>query len=314
MKWTSSVIEVKGEKQEAIAPIILSASRATDIPAGFAKEFEQWLTQGYCIWTNPFSGKKQYVSFENARMFIFWTKNPQPFMHILPLLDNAHVGYYFSHTLNDYEREAYELNIPCLKERVANFKILSGKIGKEKVLWRFDPLLLSEALNIDLLLKKIEKLGNELCEYTDALIFSFIEIESYNKVKSRTMKHKHVIREFTHDEKFLFAKELALMIKQWQKQNPEFSARTCAQNIDFSEFNILPNKCIDDMLIAKLYPNDKKLMDFIGWESSLFGVKQVKQYKDKNQRKFCQCIPSKDIGKYGTCSNACIYCYAGFKQ
>lgn len=313
MKWQRTTITVNEEEHEAIAPIIISASRASDIPSGYAEEFEQWLTQGYCIWTNPFSGKQQYVSFENTRLFVFWTKNPKPFLKILPLLDAMNIGYYFTHTLNDYEREAYEHKIPQLEKRIANFQELSMLIGKERLLWRFDPLLLSNALTVDMLLERIEHLGNLLCEFTDVLIFSFVEIEQYRKVKSRVKKHVHAIREFTAHEKVYFAKELQALIVKWQERNPAFSARTCAQNINLSRYNILPNKCIDDALIAKLYAKDKVLMDFIGWELSLFGTKQIKPLKDKNQREFCRCIPSKDIGKYGTCKNACIYCYAGFK-
>ena len=35
--------------------------------------------------------------------------------------------------------------------------------------------------------------------------------------------------------------------------------------------------------------------------------------KDKNQRLFCNCIESLDIGMYDSCLNGCVYCYANKK-
>lgn len=314
MKWSQTTITINGEPQNAIAPIIISASRATDIPACYATQFAKQFKQGYTEWTNPFSGKKMFVSFEKARLFVFWTKNPSPIIRHLPLLNNANVGYYFTHTLNDYEAEQYELNLPSLDKRIEQFKALSEKIGKEKIQWRFDPLLLSNKISFGRMVEKAETLGNELCQYTNKLIFSFIQIGNYRKVQRNIGKVDNSIREFTEKEKLEFAKELNRMHANWKQKNTHFEIASCAQPENFTEYGISHNKCIDDDLIAKLFPHDLELMKFIGRENTLFPNKQEKALKDKNQRDLCQCIPSKDIGSYNTCLHKCVYCYAGFRK
>ena len=77
---------------EAIAPVIVSASRATDIPAFYADWFFNRLDKGYLAWRNPFNGKDSYVSFANTRFVVFWSKNPKPLIPYLPILQEKGMG------------------------------------------------------------------------------------------------------------------------------------------------------------------------------------------------------------------------------
>ena len=76
-----------GEIVEATAPVIISASRSTDIPAFYAKWFFNRLAKGYCTWINPFNQQKQYISFSKCKVVVFWTKNPEPIIPYLHILD-----------------------------------------------------------------------------------------------------------------------------------------------------------------------------------------------------------------------------------
>ena len=96
----------------AQAPLIISASRATDIPAFYADWFFRRLDRGYVRWRNPFSGQDSYVSFGNTRFIIFWSKNPAPLLPCLPMLKERGIGCYIQFTLNDYEAEGLEPNVP----------------------------------------------------------------------------------------------------------------------------------------------------------------------------------------------------------
>jgi len=152
----------KGEQVEAVAPIIISASRSTDIPAFYAEWFIDRLKAGYCVWYNPFNQQPMYVAFNNVRAVVFWSKNPKPLIPYLHELDERGIHYYFQFTLNDYEEEGFEPNVPALENRIATFKELADQIGKERVIWRFDPLIMTDTVGVDELLRKVEYIGNQL--------------------------------------------------------------------------------------------------------------------------------------------------------
>ena len=164
--------------REEVAPVILSASRSTDIPAFYAKWFFDRLAEGYCVWTNPFNQQKMYVSFKQCKVIVFWTKNPKPILPYLHELDERGIHYYFQVTLNDYEQEGFEPNVPALEERIDTFHQLSGMIGHERVIWRFDPLICTSELTPRMLLTRMEKIGNRLKGYTDKLVFSFVDVKA----------------------------------------------------------------------------------------------------------------------------------------
>jgi hypothetical protein len=132
----------------AIAPLIISASRSTDIPAFYGDWFMSRLAAGYLQWKSPFGGPPLYVSFVKARVFIFWSKNPAPFFHHLDTLDRSGYRYCFLFTLNDYDDEGLEPRVPQVEERIQTFIRLSQKIGKGRVAWRFDPLVLSDRITV----------------------------------------------------------------------------------------------------------------------------------------------------------------------
>ncbi len=324
-QWSKVAIRTdQGEIVEAIAPVIISASRATDIPAFHASWFMTQLERGYVLWKNPFNAAApQYVSFEKARLIVFWTKNPKPLMPYLPLLDEKGLHYYFQYTLNDYEVEGFEPNVPKLEERIATFKKLSDQIGKERVIWRFDPLLLSAKISVADLLEKIRCIGDELVPSTNKLVFSFADVLRYASVQRNLLKRSdHFTREnialseFTVQQKIEMAQGLQSMLYEWRKVNPEFKLATCAEDIPLESYEVDHNKCIDDKLIIRLFPQDAPLMDFLGYQPGMFGAADIrteaekKKLKDRNQRQFCGCIRSKDIGRYNTCPHLCIYCYA----
>ena len=178
-----------GEHVDAIAPIIISASRSTDIPAFYAKWFFNRLAKGYCVWYNPFNRQQKiYVSFARCKVIVFWTKNPKPILPYLHELDERGIHYYFQVTLNDYVNEGFEPNVLSVEERIKTFRELSERIGRERVIWRFDPLILAPTITPRMLLSRIWKIGNQLKGYTDKLVFSFVDVKTYRKVQNNLMK------------------------------------------------------------------------------------------------------------------------------
>ncbi len=288
-----------GKELRAAAPVIVSASRRTDIPAFHAEWFFDRLRAGHLKWANPFSGTAQYVSLAKTRAIVFWTKNPNPILPYLAELDRRSLGYYFQFTLNDYEAEGLEPGLPPLSERIATFQELAQTIGKTKVVWRADPLLLADGLAMDRLVERVASVGSRIYAFTEKLVIAFADIERYAKVRSRLRRFGKGCRELSTDEMRVFAEKLVAATRSWG-----LTIATCAEAIDLGDLGIEKNSCIDDRLLARLFREDTELLQFLGPEETRH------QLKDKGQRKECRCIVSKDIGSYNTCPHACRYCYA----
>lgn len=292
---TISIFNENGAEVLAQAPLIVSASRATDIPAFYADWFFRRLDKGYVRWRNPFSGQDSYVSFRNTRLIVFWSKNPAPLLPYLPMLKERGIGCYIQYTLNDYEAEGLEPNVLPLAQRIDTFRQLVDALGIGAVVWRFDPLIITDKINIDTLLDKIAHIADAIRGYTEKLVFSFADIESYKKVLRNLRQSGINYREWDEGSMREFASRLSAL----NRNNWNLELVTCAEHIDISEYGIEHNRCIDPELISRLAPDDVILQNF------LYNART-----DTGQRKACGCILSKDIGAYNTCPHGCLYCYA----
>ena len=310
------------------APVIVSASRSTDIPAFYADWFFHRLDKGYSAWAIPFNGVKSYVSYENTRFIVFWSKNPRPLLPYLHILKERNIKCYIQYTLNDYEQEGVE-KVPSLATRIETFKMLVEQLGKGAVIWRFDPMILTDDISIDDLLRKVQNIGDQLKGYTEKLVFSYADIAVYKKVKKNLDASGIPYHEWEIEQMEEFAERLSAMN---HKRGWEFQLATCGEKIDIGKYGILHNRCIDGDLITRIAWDDKKLMDFmkVKIESvpspTLFDERPKlpesaiqlphNRYfisthkKDPGQRQFCECMASKDIGEYNTCPHLCEYCYA----
>lgn len=252
-------------------PYIISASRREDIPAFRTNWLLNVLEFGHVDMTNMYSN--YVISFENVKLMVFWTKNPFP---LIKHLDEFPFDFYFQYTLNDYPE--FELNVPSLEQRINTFKCLSKKIGKEKVIWRFDPCIINNQITEEELLKRIKFIGDQLYNYTEKLVFSYID--PYNKLNNE-------FTEIPIDSKIQIAKQLIEFNKNWN-----LKLATCAEGINLDR--IEHNKCIDPELVKRICGNQS-------W---------IENKKDKGQRPLCGCIPSGDIGSFRKCKHQCSYCYA----
>ena len=292
---------------DAIAPIIISASRSTDIPAFYGDWFMERLEQGYVTWTNPFNGRVLPVSFARARVFVFWSKNPRPFFPGIKALIGEGRQFIVLFTLNDYDQEGLEPGIPSLSDRIRTFTELSSMIGRARLSWRFDPLLLSDTLTVEDLLCRIGNIGDRIAPHAGRLIFSFIDIEKYPRVK-RTLAASGIsgIREFSGEEIRQFAYGLSQLNEEW-----DLEIQACGEGVDLSRYGIGRGECISYDLLVKEFSQDPALMDFLRPKggSNLPEIRK-RELKDPGQRGRCGCIVSKDIGRYSTCIHGCRYCYA----
>lgn len=308
-----------GNVVDAIAPVILSASRSTDIPAFHTNWFINRWKAGYSVWNNPYTYMPQYISYEKVKGIVFWSKNPSKQMiQFQHELDKEGIHTYFQYTLNDYEKENFEPNLPPLNRRIENFIELSNTVGKDRVIWRFDPLIITPELSMDELTERVENIGNRLKGYTNKLVFSFIDINTYKKVQANLVKYT---KEFTddniHDSEFTpeamekMASNLAALRDKWAQEGWNIELATCGEKFDLDKYGIQHNRCVDSELFKKIGKDDAEFMSYLTYGGMLtIKERTPKQLKDKGQRAVCGCMFSKDIGSYNSCMHFCVYCYA----
>ncbi len=278
--------------QTTVRPLILSASRATDIPACRLEWFLEALRQRGCAWRNPFNGASFWIAFDAARVIVFWSKHFAPLLPHLSRVEAAGLAPFFHFTINDYAAEGFEPRLPPLDSRLATFRELSARYGRDRVVWRFDPLLLSDRLSLGELLRRVVALGDSLHPFTARLVFSFADIRAYARVARRCAAANAGLREFLPEERIAFARALAPHLARWG-----IEAATCCETDDLLPYGIRHNACVDARTFLRL--------GLLTPEEA-----QAVSKKDKGQRRGCGCTLSKDIGAYRTCRLGCVYCYA----
>ena len=285
------------EPSRVLEPVILSASRATDIPAFYADWFMNRLRAGWFKWTNPFNpAQARTVSVAKTRVIVFWSKHPAGLWAHLDELDRTGIHYVFQYTLNNYAEEGWEPRLPPLADRLGLFRRLADRIGPERVIWRLDPLMRTELVGVPELLAKAERLAAALAPHTRKLVFSFADLADYPAVRRKLARAGIAAREFTRAEMEEAARGVAEIARAHG-----LAPATCAEAVDLSAFGVAHNRCVDGEWLARLWPEDGALLEFLGSRAAR---------KDPGQRPACGCLVSKDIGRYGTCPHACVYCYA----
>ncbi len=267
--------------------MILSVSRRTDIPAFYADWFYERVKNGKVYVRNPINKKmisEIEINSKNIEFIVFWTKNPKPMVKNLYLLEGY--KFYFQYTLNNYDK-TIEKNLPKLDERLNTFQILSKKIGKEKIIWRYDPIIFTNKMNTNYHINSFKQIANSLKGFTNVCTISFLDFYSKTKRNSKDLDP------ISPDIKTM--KNLVKSISEIAKENG-IKINTCAEKTNFSDYGVQHGKCVDPDLISKITN------------------REIDVKKDKYQRNICGCVESIDIGVYNSCLHDCVYCYANVNK
>ena len=262
--------------------MIISASRRTDIPAFFSEKFYNEIAKGFTYSKNPYNGKEYRVDLSPSAVdaIVFWTKNAKPMLPKLHLLKDY--TYYFQYTITPYDA-AIEPGLGSVQSRFDTFKELSETIGKDRIIWRYDPIIFDTMHSPAWHVKVFEAMRKAIAPYTEKVVISFVDV--YPKLKNYFAKTGQYNLKPEHLTEF--AKILAQIAKS---ENIEIAS--CAENIELSSVGIKHNACVDKDLIERL------------------SRKPLSLNKDTNQRGACLCAKAVDIETYNTCKHNCAYCYA----
>ena len=264
--------------------MIISASRRTDLPAYYSKWFFRRLQEGYVLVRNPVNPRqvsRVSLSPEVVDGFVFWTKNPAP---MIPWLDKLpDCPYYFQVTLTPYD-EQIERYLPSKRKVILPaMRQLARQIGPERVVWRYDPVFLTERYSVDFHKKAFAQIARLLRGNTVRCVISFLDWYPPMEKRLRPLAP----RPLGGDE----MRELAASFGQAAAENG-MRVFTCAETADLSGFGVEHGCCIDRDLLERI------------------GGRPLCAEKDRSQRAACGCVQSVDIGAYDTCPGGCLYCYA----
>jgi hypothetical protein len=268
---------------------IISASRRTDIPAFYARWFLNRVRAGFCHWINPFGGQVYRVSLrpEDCLAVVFWTRNPKPLLRDLDFLRQEGYRFYFHFTINGYPK-AVESHNPPVFDAIATFRRLAETISPELTLWRYDPILLSEATPESYHLERFDLLSGQLEGYTRRCYFSFVDFYGKTERNLQRVEREHglTFRRPSLEEQRRLAHQLRDIAA-----TRGITLYSCCGDGLVGE-GIEKAHCVDMDIVSRLRP-----------ELNLH-LKPVPTRQD------CGCVESADIGAYDTCIFGCAYCYA----
>lgn len=263
--------------------MILSVSRRTDIPQYYSDWFFNRMKEGFLYVKNPMNShqvSRIELSPDLVDLVVFWTKNPEPMMKRIDEL--GEIPYYIQFTLTGYGR-GMEPGLPDKRELIRIFRETAETAGRNRMVWRYDPVLLNERYPAEYHFRAFEAIAEGICGCTDKVVISFLDC--YGKTK-RNMRGIPLETPDTETMK--------RMGETFVKTAERFGMRveSFAEAVDLSDVGIRHGSCIDPAMAEQI-----------------LGV-PIHVKKDKNQRPVCGCVESVETGAYDTCLCGCKYCYA----
>lgn len=274
--------------------MIISASRRTDIPAFYAEWFINRIRAGYCTVPNPFNRRQVAVISlrpEDVDVIVFWTRNPRPLFPHLAALDALGYRYCFQYTVLGNPR-AIEPKSPPVEASVKTFRELADRIGPQRVIWRYDPIVFSAVTPPQFHRDMHARIAASLAGATQRNVISVLDIYRKAQKRLRQLAQQGItVEEF---KPTVMPEDVEAVLAQLAATARACGMEifSCAEELDLQPYGIPPGKCIDDEYIGRT-----------------FGL-QLNAKKDPSQREACGCVVSKDIGMYDTCLFGCTYCYA----
>lgn len=264
--------------------MIISASRRTDIPAFFADWLFRRLRAGHAETVNPFRPSQRRrvdLTPENIDGLVLWSKNPAPLWPYLPELTGYGFPFYLQFTVTPYGRDL-EPRVPPKSDVIETFRRLSERLGPQRLVWRYDPIIITPVLTPAWHVAQFAALSARLADACCRCVISFVD------------PYRHCPRPpAPPDEAAMHAVAAGFAPIAAATGLPLV---TCAEAIDLTAYGIEHGACVDARLLASLSGRKRHIP------------------RDRHQRPACLCAQSVDLGRYGTCQHGCTYCYAAGRR
>jgi len=270
--------------------MIVSVSRRTDVPAFYGEWFVERLRAGFCLVPSPFNRfqvSRVSLARSDVDALVFWTRFPAPFAPAFDALDRRGDPYLVLLTLTGYG-PPLEPGAPPVDDALRAARTLADRIGRQRLIWRYDPIIFGPGLDPSSHLVRFASLATGLEGLVEAVRVSFIDL--YRKTRRRLAALPGGDAFQVDPAATSGAGELLAGLARVAGEHG-MSLSTCAEERDWSASDAPPGACVDGALLDRL-----------------FGVRAAA--KDPGQRAHCRCAPSRDVGIPDTCLHGCVYCYA----
>ena len=262
--------------------MILNTGGRTDTVQYYSEWLLNRFREGYVLSRNPLFPNlinRIELTPETIDVVVFCSKD------YAPILDRQHeisdhFNCYYHYTITAYEKDI-EPRVPSIEQSIETCKRLAALVGKEKIAWRYDPVLLTDTYTIERHLETFDRMARELTPYVSRCVFSFVEM--YKKLEVNMPE----LRPLTDEQKRTLAQGLGAIAK-----NYGLYLQTCATREDYEEFGIHRSGCMTTEIF-----------------SEALGI-NFKRQTHKGNRHGCACMESRGLGDYNSCPNGCRYCYA----
>jgi len=274
---------------------IISASRRTDIPAFYAEKFIADFRRGFTEVENSYNHQLYIVSLkpEDVSCIVFWTKNAAPLLPFLDEIQDSGTPFYFQYTINRYHhlfaRPDVEPNVPHVLETAKTICKIVDKYGKKSVVWRYDPIILSNKWDAEHHLLCFDDVITVLDGNFSRVVTSLFDDYNHSLSRLGSLLHKYDITLSSPQE---ISQQLPILLEGMVKKAKQHNSEVFSCAEEWQQYGVKQGSCIDADYIQKS-----------------FGI-EVNDKKDRGQRPLCGCATSKDIGQYNTCKHGCTYCYA----
>lgn len=262
--------------------MILNTGGRTDTVQYYSEWLLNRFREGYVLSRNPLFPNvinRIELSPDTIDVVVFCSKDYAPILDRLHEISDRFKCYYH-YTITAYDTDI-EPNVPSIEQSVETLKQLSAQVGKEKVAWRYDPVLLTEKYTIEKHFETFDYMARELSPYVDRCIFSFVEM--YKKLAVNMPE----LQPISNDNKLLLVKGLGAIAKQYR-----LYLQTCAAKDDYLQFGVHHSGCMTTEIFSRA-----------------LGL-NFKHQAHKGNRIGCACMESRGLGDYNSCPNGCRYCYA----
>ena len=261
---------------------IISASYKDDTPAFKSEAFFRDYAQGFRILSTKVGPQRVSLLPQDVHCFVFWTKNPSP--HFVENVGTLKSPWYLQWTISGYGRDI-ETNLPNKQAVVEAFQAFSMRFGRERAVWRYDPILISDRYTVEAHKAAFDALAEQLAPYTDTCVISFLD--EYSKIQQEV--RTGAMRSPTTAEILALSEHIGATATRLGLR-----VQTCAEGkYDLRRFGIAEGPCIDPDKIEAL--TGEKLPDAV---------------RNPGSFRRCLCAVNTDIGAYHTCRHGCKYCYA----